>query len=354
MKTVAKVHVIFEFRGIFAENLTIMDKIIGIGNALVDVLAHIGNDSILEDMKLPKGSMQLIDERQYNEVSMKINGLNPRRATGGSAANAMLALANLGRTPGFIGKVGNDDLGRFYADTMINAGVEADFLHTAMPTGVASTFISPDGQRTFATFLGAAVTLIPEDLGIEMLQGYRYLYIEGYLVQNHALIDRAIGYAKQLGMKICLDMASYNIVEADHGYFEKLIEESVDIVFANEEESTAFTGLEPQKSLEKIASMCDTAIVKLGAKGCIARSKTAQGEYAACPAGEVEKVVDTTAAGDFFTAGFMYAFTKGCALDVCLKTGTLLSSEVIQITGTALSEGKWNEIREKAEILCQA
>ncbi len=331
-----------------------MDKIIGIGNALVDILAHINSDDALTKMNLPKGSMQLIDEKKFSDVSLKINELNPSRATGGSAANAMLALAHLNRTPGFIGKVGNDDFGRFYADTMMNAGAQTNFLHTAMPTGVASTFISPDGQRTFATFLGAAVTLVPEDLGEEMLRGYKYLYIEGYLVQNHELINRAVELAKNLGMKICLDMASYNIVEADHEYFTKLVSESIDIVFANEEESLAFTGLEPEKSLEKISSMCDTVVVKLGAKGCIARSKTAQGGYASCPAGEVEKVVDTTAAGDFFTAGFMYAFTAGCALETCLKAGTLLSTEVIQITGTALSETKWSEIRENIGKLSKA
>ncbi len=331
-----------------------MDKIIGMGNALVDALVHIESDSVLDAMNLPKGSMQLIDERRFDEVSRKIAELNPSRAAGGSASNAMLALANLGRTPGFIGKVGNDEYGCFYSDTLIAAGVNADFLHTAMPTGVASTFISPDGQRTFATFLGAAATLEPEDLGEEMLQGYRYLYLEGYLVQNHELINRAVRLAKNLGMKICLDMASYNIVESDLDYFTKLVSEHIDVVFANEEESRAFTGLEAEKSLEKIASMCDTVIVKLGARGSIARSKTAQGGYATCDAGEVEKVVDTTAAGDFFTAGFMYAFTAGCSLEICLKAGTLLSTQVIQVTGTALPENTWSEIREKIEILCKA
>ena len=331
-----------------------MDKIIGMGNALVDALAHIEDDGMLAAMNLPKGSMQLIDEKRFGEVSESIKGLDPSRATGGSAANAMLALAHLGRTPGFIGKVGDDEYGRFYSGTMTAAGVNACFRKASMPTGVASTFISPDGQRTFATFLGAAAALEPEDLDEEMLRGYKYLYLEGYLVQNHALMNRAVGLAKKLGMKVCLDMASYNIVEADREFFTKLVDESVDIVFANEEESFAFTGLEPEKSLERIASMCDTVIVKLGARGSIARSKTAPGGFASCDAGEVEKVVDTTAAGDFFTAGFMYAFTAGCPLEVCLKAGTLLSTAVIQVTGTALPENTWEEIRTKTSTLCKA
>ena len=331
-----------------------MDEIIGIGNALVDILAHIEGDSVLAGMNLPKGSMQLIDEKRFGDVSEKINALNPHRATGGSAANAILALAHLGRRPGFIGKVGNDELGKFYSDTMAQAGVGVCFAHAPQPTGVASTFISPDGQRTFATYLGAAVTLSPDDISEEKMKGYKYLHLEGYLVQNHALIDRAVDVARKLGIKICLDMASYNVVESDRDYFTRLVTESVDIVFANEEESMAFTGLEPEKSLESIAALCDTAVVKLGARGCIARSRSAAGGYASCPAGEVERVVDTTAAGDFFTAGFMYAFTAGCGLDVCLQAGTLLSAAVIQVTGTALAETTWAELRSQLKTLCNA
>ena len=223
-----------------------MDKITGIGNALVDSLVHITDDAELERLKLPKGSMQLIDEQQYAALSREMNRLSPKCATGGSAANAMLALARLGRKPGFIGKTGDDEMGRFYAGTMSAAGADIHVAHSSLPTGVASTFISPDGQRTFATFLGAAATLEPADIRPEMIEGSRYLYLEGYLVQNHALIDRAVEIAKQVGAKICLDLASYNIVEQDRAYFERLVSGSVDIVFANEEESRAFTGLEPE------------------------------------------------------------------------------------------------------------
>ncbi len=331
-----------------------MDKIIGMGNALVDALVHIEDDGMLAAMNLPKGSMQLIDEKRFGEVSESMRVLNPSRALGGSASNAMLALAHLGRNPGFIGKVGDDENGCFYSGAMTDVGVSVCLRHAAMPTGVASTFITPDGQRTFGTFLGAAASLEPEDLDEEMMRGYEYLYLEGYLVQNHALMNRAVEIAKKLGIKVCLDMASYNIVEADREYFTKLVDESVDIVFANEEESRAFTGLEPEKSLEKIASMCDTVVVKLGARGSIARSNTAPGGFASCDAGKVEKVVDTTAAGDFFTAGFMYAFTAGSPLEVCLKAGTLLSTAVIQITGTTLAENTWEKIRANIETLCKA
>ena len=330
-----------------------MDKITGIGNALVDSLVHITDDAELERLKLPKGSMQLIDEQQYAALSREMNRLSPKCATGGSAANAMLALARLGRKPGFIGKTGDDEMGRFYAGTMSAAGADIHVAHSSLPTGVASTFISPDGQRTFATFLGAAATLEPADIRPEMIEGSRYLYLEGYLVQNHALIDRAVEIAKQVGAKICLDLASYNIVEQDRAYFERLVSGSVDIVFANAEESRAFTGLEPEAAAERMATMCDTVIVKLGAAGSMARSRSVRGGAARVPAGRVEHVVDTTAAGDFFTAGFMYALTEGCDLETCLRAGTLLSTAVIQVTGTALSDEKWSEIRKETDALCK-
>ena len=127
----------------------------------------------------------------------------------------------------------------------------------------------------------------------------------------------------------------------------------MDIVFANEEESRAFTGLEPEAAAERMATMCDTVIVKLGAAGSMARSRSVRGGAARVPAGRVEHVVDTTAAGDFFTAGFMYALTEGCDLETCLRAGTLLSTAVIQVTGTALSDEKWSEIRKETDALCK-
>lgn len=333
-----------------------MDKITGIGNALVDVLAHIGDDAVLSEMGLPKGSMQLIDERRFGEISRKISSLRPSRAVGGSTSNTMLALGRLGRTPGFIGKIGNDEYGRFYGDTLTAAGVKGQFSHTPMATGVASTFISADGQRTFATYLGAAAALEPDDLGLEMIRGYRIICIEGYLVQNRPLLMRAIELAHQAGLKVSLDLSSYNVVEQEHALFEALLNcGAVDILFANEEESRAYTGMDPEAALAELSRYCDTVVVKLGAHGSIARSRSVMGKVARVAALKPERgVVDTTAAGDFFTAGFLYALTAGCRLDVCLKAGTLMATQVIQVTGTALADDTWRRLRTNMRTLCNA
>jgi sugar/nucleoside kinase (ribokinase family) len=321
-----------------------MDKILGMGNALVDVLATLKEDSLLAEMNLPKGSMQLIDEDKLQCINSKFSEMKTHVATGGSAGNTILALANLGAPVGFIGKVGNDSFGNFFKENLAKHSIEDKLQPSPLPTGVASTFISPDGERTFGTFLGAAATLKAEDITPAMFEGYSYLYIEGYLVQDHDMILHAICLAKEAGLHVCLDLASYNIVEGDKEFFNLLINKYVDIVFANEEEAKAFTGTSPEEAVDIIGSRCSIAIVKVGSKGSLIRKGT---ESVSCGVERVEHVVDTTGAGDFYAAGFLYGLTSGYSLDKCAQIGSLLSAKVIQVVGTTLSEETWNEIKSK-------
>lgn len=319
-----------------------MKKIIGIGNALVDVLATLQDDSLLSEFGLPKGSMTLIGDAEQCRIQERFASLDVQRATGGSAGNTMLALANLDACPGFIGTVGDDSMGRFFADNCEERGIKAYLTFLPLQSGIAYTFISPNGERTFATYLGAAAMMQPENLSPAMFDGYDYLYVEGYLVQNHDLILRAVELAKASGLKVCLDLASYNIVTADHEFFTHLVTNYVDIVFANEEEARAFTAVAPAKALEQLSALCEVAVVKLGAAGS---SIMRDGEQVLLDAMEVDRVVDTTAAGDFFAAGVMYGLVNDCSLRQCAELGTLLSGHVIQTIGTKLSADTWNEIK---------
>lgn len=322
-----------------------MDKIIGLGNALVDVLATLDNDEILAKMELPKGSMTLIDEDKLLKINECFSQMKTHQATGGSAGNAIRGMAQLGAATGFIGKVGDDCYGNFYREGLLKRETEAILLVSdTLPSGVASTFISPDGERTFGTYLGAASTLKAEELSLEMFKGYTYLFIEGYLVQDHEMILRAIELAKEAGLQVCLDMASYNIVAGDHEFFSLLINKYVDIVFANEEEARAFTGKAPQEALDIIAKMCSIAIVKVGEAGSLIRKGTEEVHVQAVP---VEKVVDTTGAGDYFAAGFLYGLTCGYSLEKCARIGSILSGEVIQVIGAELPADRWNKIKEE-------
>lgn len=327
-----------------------MDKIIGMGNALVDVLVRIDDDSLLEKLHLPKGSMQLIQEDTLSEIRKYTSGMKIHRSTGGSAGNTVCALAALGANPGFIGKVGQDETGAFFGDTLRQRGVNALLATCDLPSGIASTFISTDGERTFGTYLGAAATLRAEDLSRKMFAGYNYLYIEGYLLQDHDLMLRAVQLAKEEGLQVCLDMASYNVVEAERDFFEQLIVKYVDIVFANESEALAYTGKTPHEALEEIASKCSIAVVKTGKEGSLVKKGTEVIQLLSCP---VDNVLDTTGAGDFYAAGFMYGLTCGYSLEKCVQISTILATAVIQEVGTTLPAKKWDEIKLNIESLLQ-
>ena len=327
-----------------------MDKIIGIGNALVDVLVRIDDDSLLEKLHLPKGSMQLIQEDTLSEIRKYTSGMKIHRSTGGSAGNTVCALAALGANPGFIGKVGQDETGAFFGDTLRQRGVNALLATCDLPSGIASTFISTDGERTFGTYLGAAATLRAEDLSRKMFAGYNYLYIEGYLLQDHDLMLRAVQLAKEEGLQVCLDMASYNVVEAERDFFDQLIVKYVDIVFANESEALAYTGKAPHEALEEIASKCSIAVVKTGKEGSLVKKGTEVIQLLSCP---VDNVLDTTGAGDFYAAGFMYGLTCGYSLEKCVQISTILATAVIQEVGTTLPARKWDEIKLNIESLLQ-
>lgn len=327
-----------------------MDKIIGMGNALVDVLVRIDDDSLLEKLHLPKGSMQLIQEDTLSEIRKYTSGMKIHRSTGGSAGNTVCALSALGANPGFIGKVGQDETGTFFGDTLRQRGVNALLATCDLPSGVASTFISTDGERTFGTYLGAAATLRAEDLSRKMFAGYNYLYIEGYLLQDHDLMQRAVQLAKEEGLQVCLDMASYNVVEAERDFFDQLIVKYVDIVFANESEALAYTGKAPHEALEEIASKCSIAVVKTGKEGSLVKKGTEVIQLLSCP---IDNVLDTTGAGDFYAAGFMYGLTCGYSLEKCVQISTILATAVIQEVGTTLPAKKWDEIKLNIESLLQ-
>lgn len=327
-----------------------MDKIIGMGNALVDVLVRIDDDSLLEKLHLPKGSMQLIQEDTLSEIRKYTSGMKIHRSTGGSAGNTVCALAALGANPGFIGKVGQDETGAFLGDTLRQRGVNALLATCDLPSGIASTFISTDGERTFGTYLGAAATLRAEDLSRKMFAGYNYLYIEGYLLQDHDLMLRAVQLAKEEGLQVCLDMASYNVVEAERDFFDQLIVKYVDIVFANESEALAYTGKAPHEALEEIASKCSIAVVKTGKEGSLVKKGTEVIQLLSCP---IDNVLDTTGAGDFYAAGFMYGLTCGYSLEKCVQISTILATAVIQEVGTTLPAKKWDEIKLNIESLLQ-
>jgi len=322
-------------------------KILGIGNALVDIITILQNDHIINTLNLPKGSMTLVDRTLSERIQCEIEDEKRILVTGGSVANAINGIANLGVSCGFLGTVGKDELGNLFESEQSNQGIQPLLIHSDLPTGRAVGLVEPGGERTFATYLGAASELHPDDITLERLNGFDIFFIEGYLVYNHALIMAAAATAKNAGLLIALDLSSYNVVEANRGILEELVDNYVDIIFANEEEAKAFTEMEPLDAVSNLARRCDIAVVKVGKEGAYVQ----QGKnlYGIPAAGDL--VVDTTGAGDFFAAGFLAGIAKGYDLEKSGKLGALLASRVIRVPGAKLVEEEWVEIRKIEQTL---
>jgi sugar/nucleoside kinase (ribokinase family) len=322
-------------------------KILGIGNALVDIITMLHDDRIIRSLRLPRGSMTLVDRAMSDRVQEEIEGEKRVIVTGGSVANAINGVANLGVPCGFLGTVGADELGKLFGEEQKNQGIEPLLIHSELPTGRAVGLVEPDGERTFATYLGAASELHPDDITVERLQDFDIFFIEGYLVYNHALIMAAASVAKEAGLIIALDLASYNVVEANREILIELVDNYVDIVFANEEEAIAFTGMQPLESVQELAERCNIAVVKIGKEGAYIQQGTVWHHVPA--AGNL--VVDTTGAGDFFAAGFLSGIAKGYDLFKSGLLGALLASRVIRVPGAKLDEAEWVEIRKIEQSL---
>ncbi|MCD4710465.1 MAG: adenosine kinase, partial [Bacteroidales bacterium] len=294
-----------------------MAKVLGMGNALVDIITRIDNDKILGSFGLPKGSMTLVDLDTSNFIHAETAGMSKSKASGGSAANTIHGLAHLGIETGFVGTVGNDDMGRFFKKDMQVNKITPILFRTMNETGRAMALISKDSERTFATYLGAAVDLSADDISYDIYKGYDYFYIEGYLVQDREMFEKALRLAARAELKICLDLASYNIVADNMDFFKSMISQYVNILFANEEEIRSLTGKSPEEGAVEIREICDLVVIKLGA----------QGSFCVCEEGMVRigvrpsKTIDTTGAGDLYAAGFIYGHMKGLSAETCGQMG---------------------------------
>ena len=204
--------------------------ILGIGNALTDILAVLPDDTLLKTFHLPKGSMQHVDMETGDKIWAALRPLGVKYVAGGSAANTITCTSILGMPSSFIGKIGDDELGHLFKSDQEQYGVKTRLLYGEHSSGRSMVFVTgANAERTFAVYLGAALDLVPSDLRKEWFEGYDYFHIEGYLVQNQQLIRRAVEYAHEAGCIISLDMASYNVVESNLAFLHDIVEKYVDI-----------------------------------------------------------------------------------------------------------------------------
>ena len=316
---------------------------IGLGNALVDVLLKLENDDVLAEVGIQKGAMDMINQEQMIKIRKSQEGLERSQAPGGSVCNTMRAMAILILTYG----IGSDSVGEYYEEALKKANVSPYFAKNDGISGSCTVLISPDGERTMGTFLGPAPTITPDEITEEMLSAYQCIYIEGYLLVNEELVRTTMLKAKKLGLKVALDLSNFNIVNAFRGLLDDIIPEYVDILFSNESEAEAFTGLKAHEAVKVLSEQVEISLVTLGKEGALVGSK---GQVIAVPA-EGGKPIDTTGAGDHFAAGFLYGQSIGATLEQSARIGSLLAGYIIDVIGAQIPDDKWEQIKLKVNSI---
>ena len=309
-------------------------EVTGIGNAIVDVI-HPASDRFLLEHKIAKGVMTLIDEYRAHQMLAGIG--KARESSGGSAANTMAGLASLGASGHFIGKVKDDRLGRSFADDLKSIGIdfETEMARGGPATACCIIAVTPDGQRSMRTYLGACRELVPDDIRGAPISDAQILYIEGYLWDAESAkeaLRKAMKVARRSDTKIAFTLSDPFCVGRFREEFLELMKNDVEILFANEEEVKALYEVDSfDDALQAAREWNGLAVLTRSAKGCVIAAEN--GEVHVLDAERVAKVVDTTGAGDQFAAGFLFGHARKKGLRECGRLGALAAAEVISHYG---------------------
>lgn len=325
-----------------------MRKVLGMGNALTDMLLNVENEMVLQQLNLQRGGMHLVNIDEIDLLHSYFDFSKAVKAAGGSAANTAYGVSKLGGKASFFGKIAQDDIGDFFLQDMLKNLVKPYFIideHQA--SGSSNILVSEDGERTMCTYLGVSGDLKAEDLSPELFQVHDIFHVEGYLVQNHKLIRTAVKMAKEAGCMVSIDLASFNVVEDHLEFLQSITKDYVDIVFANEEEAFAFTQKHAYDAAETIAQMADIAIVKMGSKGSIVQ----QGNQNFLIQAYTANCIDTTGAGDLYAAGFLYGLSINLPLQVCGEIGSWVASQVVEVIGAKIPDERWEHIKNHVQTI---
>ena len=313
--------------------MAVLYDVAAIGNAIVDVIATASDDFLTEEA-LVKGSMMLIDDKRA--ISLYERMASGIEASGGCAGNTVAGLGSFGARAAFIGKVAQDALGDIYAHDMeaMGARFSGGRLQDGPGTGRCLINVTPDGERTMCTYLGAATQLMPEDVDPALIEASQITYLEGYLFDppnGRRAFAKAAGLARASSRLIALTLSDSFVVDRHRGALVGFIDSEVDLLFANEDEITSlFETSDFDEAVRAIAERAKIAAITRGAKGSVV---VAGGQVHEIEAFAVEKVVDTTGAGDQYAAGFLHGLSQGRSMDHCGRLGSLAAAEVIAHLG---------------------
>lgn len=308
--------------------------VIAIGNAIVDVMATC-DDTLIEELGLAKGGMTLVDTDRAKELYDAMG--SAREISGGSAANTLAGMSMLGAQCAFVGQVADDQLGEIFSHDIRATGIDFDTAPRAgdPPTARCLIFVTPDGERTMNTFLGASQFLPPAALDDDLIASAGVLYLEGYLwdpEEPRSAMRRAIEVARKAGRQVAFTASESFVIDRHGDDFRALIEEGqIDILFVNETELATLTGESDfEAGLAALEGRIPTLVATRSAQGAVAISGAERAEVAADP---VDEVVDTTGAGDLFAAGFLTGHVRGELLETCLRMGAICAAEIISHIG---------------------
>jgi fructokinase len=311
-------------------------KILGIGNAIVDVFSHV-DENFLKENNLVKGSMKLINEEEFFELNKKIK--IEKILAGGSVANSMAGISHLKGKAFFVGKINSDELGELYKKSLkdINVGFLYDQKKELLPTGTCIIFITPDSERTMCTYLGISSQLSADDLSENNIIDKELIFLEGYLWdkgQSEKMFKQAIYFGKRNKVKIAMTLSDVFCVTRHKKDFYDLLKNDLDILIGNENEINELTDSKTlTDSINKLLPLKKLIVITRSEKGSLAIYNN---EIINCDCVKVSKVLDVTGAGDLFAAGFLKEYLEKSDIKKCLMTGSMLASQIIQKIGARL------------------
>ena len=321
----------------------------GVGNALVDVQYAVTPES-LTGLGIDKGVMTLVDEERQREITSRLGAEPVKKASGGSAANTMIGVAQFGGTPYYACRLGRDAWGDFYQRDLEQAGVSTSTDNRGDgPTGQCLVMVTPDADRTLNTFLGISGELAAGQLEESVIAASKYVYLEGYLVTSddgHATCHHALELARKHNTVVSLTLSDPAIVGFCQERFARLVEAGVDLLFCNEEEARAFTGTSTrEQSCEALARLVDTAWITCGSDGAILIGANGVRHLPSTPV----RAIDTTGAGDLFAGGVLFGLTNGYSALDAGRLGTYAAAQVVTQYGPRLEQTLADKISEILE-----
>lgn len=319
--------------------------IVGIGSPLLDIIIEV-EEAVLLSHGLKKGEMHLVDNAQSKDILAGLDAYAKTYISGGSAANTVFGAALLGGKGLFLGVIGDDEHGNAYEEEMQKSGVATNLLrHEYAKTGCAITFVTSDGERTFATCLGAAKHLRKQHIDETNIRKSKILHIEGYLLEDahtREAVVAAMDFAVKHGTLISLDLSAAWLITKNISVMRDIVKKYVNIVFVNEDEAVAFTGKKEREALQEICDLCDIAVVKLGSRGSLVQ--TGEQVYVIDP--HMVEVVNTNGAGDMYAAGFLHFIARGQSIESAGNVGSHVAALVVGSPGARMHETHYQKLQD--------